>query len=77
MRTVELHGATRNVCARIEIPDVVPPFEFIRWRDRNFAWRDAEGIYVEATVFVARGEPVTERDRDLPKADSLPEEFQI
>lgn len=77
MRTVELYGGTRNLCAQVELPDVTPPFEFIQWRGRNFAWRHAESRYVEATVFVARGEALMSRDDELPKSDSLPEEFQI
>jgi len=65
------------VCARVEVPDVTPRFEFIIWKNRHFAWRQAEERYVETTVFLARGEVVTEQDGELPRTDGLPEEFQI
>lgn len=77
MRMIELYSVTRNVCAVVEVPDVTPPFELIRWRDRNFAWREVEGRYVESTVFIARGEAMTDRAHGLPAADSLDPEFQI
>ncbi len=61
MRIVELCGTDRRPHACVEIPDVIPPFEFIRFRDRNFAWHEAEGKYVEASIFIAQGAVPTPR----------------